>query len=229
MKHASVVPAARILVIEDNSSDVFLLDRALKKQDLRFELVHLLNGGEALAFIRRQGTYADAAIPNLILVDLNLSKYTGEDILREIRSARHLGGVPVCVWSSSQSRRDEALLKDLGVSQFITKPAGLDQFMEIGKIIKDLLAAFRQPADGATIQSVGWPPAARTRHRCRYGCESGTARDFGRASVPGMTPVRPGEKGNGGVWQRRPAVVGQAGSRVLARACSLRPKRERPR
>jgi DNA-binding response OmpR family regulator len=60
--------------------------------------------------------------------------------LREIRSAGHLAGVPVCVWSSSRSRRDEALLKDLGVSQFITKPSGLDQFMEIGKIIKDLLA-----------------------------------------------------------------------------------------
>ncbi len=143
MKGASAVPAARILVIEDNRSDVFLLDRALNKQDLRFELVHLTNGSEALAFIRRQGAYAEAAIPDLILVDLNLSKYTGEDILREIRGASHLGGVPVCVWSSSRSRRDGALLKDLGVSQFITKPSGLDQFMEIGKIIKDLLAARR--------------------------------------------------------------------------------------
>lgn len=141
LKHASAVPATRILVIEDNRADVFLLDRALRKQELRFELVHLLNGGEALAFIRRQGTYADAPIPNLILVDLNLSKYTGQDILREIRSARHLGDVPVCVWSSSRSRRDEALLKDLGISQFITKPSGLDQFMEIGTIIKALLAA----------------------------------------------------------------------------------------
>jgi chemotaxis family two-component system response regulator Rcp1 len=141
LKHASAVPAARILVIEDNRSDVFLLDRALKKQELCFELLHLLNGGEALAFIRRQGAYADAPIPNLILVDLNLSKYTGQDILREIRSAKHLGDVPVCVWSSSRSRRDEALVKDLGISQFINKPSGLDQFMEIGQIIKDLLAA----------------------------------------------------------------------------------------
>jgi|SRR5580658_3733913 chemotaxis family two-component system response regulator Rcp1 len=141
LKDTSLVCAARILVIEDNGSDVFLLDRALKKQDFPFELVHLLNGGEGLAFIRRQGAYADVAIPNLILVDLNLSKYTGEDILREIRSATHLAGVPVCVWSSSRSRRDEALLKDLGVSQFITKPSGLDQFMEIGKIIKNLLTA----------------------------------------------------------------------------------------
>ncbi|MGA2270758.1 MAG: response regulator [Bryobacteraceae bacterium] len=141
MKHASVVRAARILVIEDNASDVFLLERALKKQDFRFELVHLLNGGEALAFIRRQGAYAETAIPDLILMDLNLSKYTGEDILREIRAAKHLLGVPVCVWSSSQSRRDKSLLQDLGVSQFITKPSGLDQFMEIGKTIKDLLAS----------------------------------------------------------------------------------------
>ncbi len=140
MKRPSVVPAARILVIEDNRSDVFLLDRALKKQDFRFELVHLLNGNEALAFIRRQGAYAGAAIPDLILVDLNLSKYTGEDILREVRNASHLGGIPVCVWSSSHSRRDEVLLNSLGVAKFITKPSGLDQFMKIGKIIADLLA-----------------------------------------------------------------------------------------
>lgn len=143
MKHASVVPVARILVIEDNPSDVFLLERALKKQDLRFELIHMLDGGEALAFIRRQGAYAKAAIPTFILMDLNLSRYTGEDILREIRAAKHLAGVPVCAWSSSQSRRDEALLKGLGVSEFITKPCGLDQFMGIGKIIKDLLAGPR--------------------------------------------------------------------------------------
>src|ERR1700730_10183388 len=139
------VPAARLVVIEDNGGDVFLLERALKKQDFRFELIHLPDGGEAMAFIHRQGAYADAAIPDLILVDLNLSKYTGEDILREIRSAGHLGGVPVCVWSSSRSRRDEALLKEIGISQLINKPAGLDQFMEIGKIIKDLLAGSEAP------------------------------------------------------------------------------------
>jgi DNA-binding response OmpR family regulator len=150
----SVVRAARILVIEDNGSDVFLLDRALKKQNLKFELVHLLSGGEALAFIHRQGAYADAVIPDLILVDLNLYKYTGEDILREIQRATHLAGVPVCVWSSSQSRRDEALLKELGISKFITKPSGLDQFMEIGKIIVDLVRQVANPrADCQSAES----------------------------------------------------------------------------
>jgi len=131
---------ARILVVEDNGSDVFLLERALHKQGFPFELVHLFSGGAALEFIRGEGPYLDAPTPHLILVDLNLSKYTGEDILREIRKARHLAGVPVCVWSSSRSRRDEALLRDLGVSQFIPKPSGLDQFMQIGKTLKDLLA-----------------------------------------------------------------------------------------
>jgi len=90
--------------------------------------------------MRRQGVWAEAENPDLILMDLNLAKYTGEDILREIRAADHLTGVPVCAWSSSQSLRDEALLKDLGVLRFVTKPTGLDQFMEVGAIIKDLLA-----------------------------------------------------------------------------------------
>jgi DNA-binding response OmpR family regulator len=73
-------------------------------------------------------------------VDLNLSKYDGEDILREIRGAKHLAGALVCAWSSSQSRRDRTRLMDLGVAQFVNKPTGLDQFLEIGKFIKDLLA-----------------------------------------------------------------------------------------
>ncbi len=139
LKDALSGPAVRILVIEDNISDVILLERALKSHDVRFEMVHVLDGREALHFIHREAAYAEAADPNLILVDLNLSKYSGEDILREIRSARHLGGIPVCVWSSSRSKRDEALFNELGVAQFITKPSGLDQFMEIGKVLKAVL------------------------------------------------------------------------------------------
>jgi two-component system, chemotaxis family, response regulator Rcp1 len=140
MIQASVVSPARVLVVEDNRSDVFLLQRALHHQNFPFELTHLADGGEALAFIRREGAYVDAPIPDLILVDLNLSKYDGEDILREIRGAKHLAGILVCAWSSSESGRDRTRLMDLGVAQFVTKPAGLDQFLEIGKLIKDLLS-----------------------------------------------------------------------------------------
>ncbi len=131
---------ARLLVIEDNSSDVFLLKRALNQQDVLFDLLHLACGDQALAFIRREGIYSDAAVPDLILVDLNLSKYSGEDILREIRDAKHLTATLVCAWSSSESRRDRARLLNLRVAQFVTKPTGLDQFLEIGKLIKSLLS-----------------------------------------------------------------------------------------
>jgi DNA-binding response OmpR family regulator len=141
LKHVSDVPAARLLVIEDNRADVMLLELALKKQDLLVELIHLLDGGEALTFIRRQGTYHEVTIPDLILVDLNLNKHTGEEILREIRATKHFVNVPVCVWSSSRSVSDQSRLQWLGVARFITKPVGLDQFMEIGIVIKDLLAA----------------------------------------------------------------------------------------
>jgi DNA-binding response OmpR family regulator len=140
LKHAPVSITARILVVEDNVSDVFLLDRALKKQDFPFELTHLESGDQALAFIHGEGEHAGAAVPDLVLVDLNLSKYSGEDILREMRRDGRFEGVPVCVWSSSRSNRDDAILKDLGVSRFIAKPAGLDQFMAIGGLLKDLIA-----------------------------------------------------------------------------------------
>ena len=137
---SSPSPVARILVIEDNLSDVFLLERALRAQGFQFELVHMQDGDATLAYIRRQGAYAEAAVPSLILMDLNLPKYTGVEILHEIRAARHLDGVPVCVWSSSQSRKDQANIIDIGVARFITKPTGLDEFMQIGASIRDLIA-----------------------------------------------------------------------------------------
>jgi len=139
LKHGAFA-APLVLVIEDNISDVFLLKRALHKQNLRFELLHLANGDDALAFIRGEGDFSQAPVPSVILLDLNLPKHNGETILREIRGTQHLIGIPVCAWSSSQSRLDQDLLIELGVVRFVTKPSGLDQFMEIGKIIKDLLA-----------------------------------------------------------------------------------------
>jgi two-component system response regulator len=177
VKHDLDVPAARVLVIEDNRSDVVLLELALKKQDLLVDLIHLLDGGEALTFIRRQGTYHEAAIPDLVLLDLNLPKYTGEEILREIRATRHLANVPVCVWSSSRSRLDQARLLCLGAVRFITKPIGLVQFMEIGMVIKNMLAGPRvgcnameqaagslQDRGGTTLQSDALEVPSSTRN-----------------------------------------------------------------
>lgn len=195
LKHDSDVRAARILVIEDNPSDVFLLKRALNRQDLRFELVHLSNGGEGLAFIRKQGVYADAAIPDLILVDLNLSKYTGEDILREIRSAPHLGGVPVCVWSSSKSRGGQSLAQ--GPRRFAVHHQAFRSGSVHGNRQSHQGCA-RRGQSQLTALEFSWraSEARRGRHR------TGATRAQSVVSVPVITPVRFGEKVKGGCGKK---------------------------
>jgi chemotaxis family two-component system response regulator Rcp1 len=129
-----------ILVVEENAPDVFLLERALARQQVDFQLTHLRSGAEALAFVRREAPYGNSPRPDLILVDLKKAKIDGECVIREVRNARHLDGVPVCVWFSAESLSDREPLNLLGVDQFIIKPSGLDQFMQIGKTVKDLLS-----------------------------------------------------------------------------------------
>lgn len=128
-----------IVVVEDNASDVFLLDRALARQGIDFQLTRLSDGAAGLAFIRRQAPYADSPRPDVMLVDLNLPKVNGEALVREIRITPHLNGIPVCVWTSSESLADRDSLNRFGVDSFIFKPSGLEQFMQIGKTLKDVL------------------------------------------------------------------------------------------
>jgi CheY-like chemotaxis protein len=136
-----------ILVVEENASDVFLLERALARQQIDFQLTHLRYGAEALVFVRREVPYANRPRPDLILVDLNHANSDGECVIREVRNARHLDGVPVCVWFSAEFSCDWESLNRLDVDEFIVKPSGLDQFMQIGKTVKDLLFG---ELDGAT-------------------------------------------------------------------------------
>lgn len=128
-----------IVVVEDNASDVFLLQRALARQEIAFQLTRLLDGAEGLAFIRRYTPEANCRRPDLFLVDLNLPKVNGEALVREIRNSHALEGSLVCVWTSSESLTERNSVNMLGVDQFIFKPSGLEQFMQIGKTLKDLL------------------------------------------------------------------------------------------
>jgi CheY-like chemotaxis protein len=132
-----------ILVVEDNVSDAYLLEKALEMQHIDFQLTHLRDGAEALAFIRREGPYAKAPRPDLILVNMNLPKVDGEEIVHQIRGARRLDGVPVWVWSSSDLLHGGESFSRLGADGFILKPSGLERFMEIGKTVKDLLSRGR--------------------------------------------------------------------------------------
>jgi two-component system response regulator len=129
----------RILLVEDNPGDIDLLRLAFKKAELNCELTVLDDGGEALAFANGEGAYSDAPVPDLAILDLNVPKNDGMEILEAIRANPKFVELPVAVLSSSSSPRDRANMERFQIRQFITKPSDLDQFLAIGNIVKDLL------------------------------------------------------------------------------------------
>src|ERR1041384_7977148 len=89
-----------ILVVEDNLADVSLLRLALKDAGVDFDLTALQDGAEALAFVRRQGKYADAPRPDLAILDLSIPKHSGGEVLQAIRSTEELRTLPAVIWTS---------------------------------------------------------------------------------------------------------------------------------
>ena len=128
-------------MVEDNPADVQLLKWALERAELNCELIVIDDGSAALEFVQQRGRYAAVAVPHLALLDLNLPKYDGIEILQALRSNPAFADVPVAILSSSSSPRERAKLDTFGVARYITKPADLEQFLAIGFILKDLLAA----------------------------------------------------------------------------------------
>jgi DNA-binding response OmpR family regulator len=129
----------RIAIIEDNQPDVFLVEHALRLQGLDFDLITLDDGADAIVFLRGAGASPDSPVPDLIVLDLNLPKTDGEQLLQEIRGRTVFSDTPILVWSSSQSPRDLAMVERFGVARYIIKPTGLDEVLKIGGVICDLL------------------------------------------------------------------------------------------
>jgi CheY-like chemotaxis protein len=136
----------RILLVEDNAGDVYLFQKALEQAQLLFELITIRDGARALALVRREGNYANSLAPDLAVLDLNLPKNGGLQVLRAIRESRDLAKVPVVVVSSSASPEDLAKTQILGVERYITKPPDLDAFLQTGQIFREILMAGRSGA-----------------------------------------------------------------------------------
>lgn len=134
-----------IFVVEDNPGDVQLLQMALKAADLECELTVVSDGGEAIEFVQRHGQYAAVPAPDLAVLDLNLPKNDGLEILEAMRGNEIFAKVPVAVLSSSSSPRELAILQRFHVERFIVKPPDLDQYLQIGLVIKELLANTPRP------------------------------------------------------------------------------------
>ncbi len=125
-----------ILLVEDNPGDVRLTVEALKEGKLRNRLSVVVDGEQALAFLRREDGYADAPRPDLILLDLNLPRKDGREVLADIKEDPDLLRIPVVILTTSKAEEDIVRTYNLHANCFITKPVDLDQFLNVVKSIE---------------------------------------------------------------------------------------------
>ncbi len=126
-----------ILMVEDNPADVRLTIEAFKDAKVLNRMNVVEDGEAAMAYLRREGGYADAPRPDLILLDLNLPKKDGREVLAEIKADPDLRRIPVVVLTTSEDQKDILKAYDLHVNAYITKPVDLDQFIRIVEAVEN--------------------------------------------------------------------------------------------
>jgi chemotaxis family two-component system response regulator Rcp1 len=146
----SVIRSGRpieILLVEDNPADVRLTIEVFKDSRITNHISVATDGEEALAFLHKSGKYADEIRPDLILLDLNLPKKDGREVLSQIKADRELKTIPVIVLTTSDADQDVWKAYESGVNSYITKPVDLEQFIRIFRSIEDFwLTIVKLPA-----------------------------------------------------------------------------------
>jgi two-component system, chemotaxis family, response regulator Rcp1 len=132
-----IVKPIELLLVEDSEPDVRLTKEALVEAKVKNRLWVVEDGVEALEFLRRQGRYADAPRPDLILLDLNLPRKDGRQVLKEIKDDDSLRRIPVVVLTTSKSEEDVLRAYNLHANCYITKPVDFNRFMDVVKSIQD--------------------------------------------------------------------------------------------
>jgi chemotaxis family two-component system response regulator Rcp1 len=132
--HGSVID---ILLVEDNAGDARLAQEALRDGKVRNALHHVWDGEEAMAFLRRSGKYAAAPRPDLILLDLNLPRMDGSEVLAEIKKDDSLKSIPVVILTTSSSERDILRSYNLHANCYITKPVTMVEFIRAVTAVQD--------------------------------------------------------------------------------------------
>ncbi len=136
-----------ILLVEDNPDDADLTLGALREGRVRNRVTVVEDGVEAMAYLRRQGRHASALRPDLILLDLNLPRKNGREVLAEIKQDPSLRRIPVVIMTSSDDEKDILAAYNLYVSCYVTKPVDLDQFIKVVKTIEHFwLSVVKLPA-----------------------------------------------------------------------------------
>jgi len=133
-----------ILLAEDNLGDVLLVRKALDKHSVDYHLHVVRDGAEAIYFVSHMGGLGQKPCPNVMLLDLNLPKVDGPDVLREFRKHPECAHTPVVIISSSDSQKDRARISELGIAHYFRKPSDLAAFMKLGAIVRDVVASAQE-------------------------------------------------------------------------------------
>ncbi|KQX49215.1 response regulator [Paenibacillus sp. Root444D2] len=126
-----------ILLVEDNPGDIRLIVEVLKEGKINNNLSVVEDGEEALAYLRREGSYQEAIMPDIILLDLNLPKINGTEVLAEIKKDPQLKYIPVIILTTSEAEQDILRAYDLHANCYITKPVNLEQFLTVVRSIEN--------------------------------------------------------------------------------------------
>jgi two-component system response regulator len=132
----------RIMLVEDNPGDVELLRMSLDRGEFPYVMNVFSDGAEAIAGIRQLNNVEDGTtLPSVIVLDLNLPKYDGLEVLSEVRSYPKLAEIPVTILTSSSAGREHLPVRGYSHVLYLTKPSDLDEYLGLGTIIKDFVAS----------------------------------------------------------------------------------------
>jgi CheY-like chemotaxis protein len=120
-----------VLLVEDDPGDVLMTQEAFEDHEVRNRLTVVSDGAEALSYLRREGRYADAVRPDLILLDLNLPRRDGREVLQEIKNDDELGRIPVVVFTTSAADEDILRSYQLHANAYVTKPVDVERFRRV--------------------------------------------------------------------------------------------------
>jgi len=126
-----------ILLVEDNENDVILTREGFRKSKLTVELRHVKDGVECMDFLRRQGPYAGAPTPDLILLDLNLPRMDGREVLADLVQDENLRHLPVVILTTSSEEQEILRMYKLRCSSYLVKPVDFDQFLRVIRLLGD--------------------------------------------------------------------------------------------
>lgn len=136
-----------VLLVEDDPGDVLMTREAFEDYKVRNQLHVVNDGADAMAFLRREGEYAEAPRPDLILLDLNLPRMDGREVLQAVKSDAELASIPVVVLTTSEAEEDILRSYSLHANAYVTKPVDFERFIEVVRQIDDFfVTVVRLPA-----------------------------------------------------------------------------------